>query len=240
MRKVVGFSGGKDSTAMLFRLLEEGHDVDDIIYCDTGMEFPEMYEHIKKVQGYIKEKYGRDMIVLKNDKSFEHYMFDYVIRKGKRKGEKGYGWSSMMNRWCTWALKNTVIDSYLEKYAKEGCIKYIGIAYDEQNRMKDQLYPLVEWGMTEKDCLQYCYDRGFDWGGLYEKFDRLSCWCCPLKNYKELAVLYKEYPELWRKLKHMDEKSRNTFKKDHSVVELEKILDRKIKKWKERKNGQSE
>ena len=230
MKKIVSFSGGKDSTAMLLRLLEEGYQVDEIFCCDTGMEFPEMYEHIKKVQRYIKEIYGKEITILKNEKSFEYYMFDYVITKGKRKGEKGYGWSSMLNRWCTWALKNVVVDEYLKKYDGEGYIKYIGIAYDEQKRMKDQLYPLVDWKMTEKDCLQYCYDRGFDWGGLYEKFDRLSCWCCPLKNQKELTVIYKEYPELWKKLKDMDKRSRNTFKKNCSVEELEVKLINKIKR----------
>ena len=24
--------------------------------------------------------------------------------------------------------------------------------------------------MTEADCLAYCKERGYDWGGLYEKF----------------------------------------------------------------------
>ena len=47
---VVSFSGGKDSTAMLLRMLEEGMRVDVILFCDTGLEFPEMYDHIDKVE----------------------------------------------------------------------------------------------------------------------------------------------------------------------------------------------
>ena len=42
---VVSLSGGKDSTAMLLRLLEEKRPVDLILFCDTGLEFPQMYEH---------------------------------------------------------------------------------------------------------------------------------------------------------------------------------------------------
>lgn len=33
---VLSLSGGKDSTAMLLRLLEESRPVDFIIYCDRG------------------------------------------------------------------------------------------------------------------------------------------------------------------------------------------------------------
>jgi 3'-phosphoadenosine 5'-phosphosulfate sulfotransferase (PAPS reductase)/FAD synthetase len=39
---VVSLSGGKDSTAMLLRLLEEGRPVDLILFCDTGLEFEAM------------------------------------------------------------------------------------------------------------------------------------------------------------------------------------------------------
>ena len=35
-KKIVSFSGGKDSTAMLLRLLEENYQVDDIVFFDTG------------------------------------------------------------------------------------------------------------------------------------------------------------------------------------------------------------
>ena len=36
---IVSFSGGKDSTAMLLRLLESGMPVDMILFNDTGLEF---------------------------------------------------------------------------------------------------------------------------------------------------------------------------------------------------------
>ena len=56
MKHIVSFSGGKDSTAMLLRMLEENMQVDEIIYCDTYKEFPQMYKHIEKIKKYIKEK----------------------------------------------------------------------------------------------------------------------------------------------------------------------------------------
>ena len=58
-------------------------------------------------------------------------------------------------------------------------------------------------------------------GGENRVVDRLSCWCCPLKNLKELKILYKFYPELWQELKAMDKKSYNQFRADYSVEQLE-------------------
>ena len=47
---VLSLSGGKDSTAMLLRLLEEKRPVDLILFCDTGLEFPQMYEHLDRLE----------------------------------------------------------------------------------------------------------------------------------------------------------------------------------------------
>ena len=220
MKHIVSFSGGKDSTAMLLRMLEENMQVDEIIYCDTYKEFPQMYKHIEKIKKYIKEKYNKEITTLKAEKDFDYYMFEHEKTRGKNKGKRGYGWSTMLCRWCTSNLKTNVINKYL-KAKNEEYTEYIGIACDEPKRIKDKCYPLIDWGMTEKDCLHYCYERGFDWDGLYEHFDRVSCWCCPLKNLKELEILYKYYPELWEELKKMDKRAYNQFRKDYSVEQLE-------------------
>ena len=50
MKHIVSFSGGKDSTAMLLRMLEENMQVDEIIYCDTYKEIPQMYKNIEKIK----------------------------------------------------------------------------------------------------------------------------------------------------------------------------------------------
>ena len=45
----------------------------------------------------------------------------------------------------------------------------------------------VEAGRTAKDvCREYCTERGFTWDGLYERFSRVSCFCCPLQGIGEL------------------------------------------------------
>ena len=65
---------------------------------------------------------------------------------------------------------------------RKNALNFIGIAADETHRCKDDphnCYPLVEWGITETQALQLCYNRGYDWGGLYEIYRRASCWCFP-------------------------------------------------------------
>ena len=68
---------------------------------------------------------------------------------------------------------------------------------------------------------KYCYDHGFDWGGLYELFRRPSCWCCPLQPLAELRILRKNFPDLWERLKDMEHRTWNTFKEFYTVDQLE-------------------
>ena len=70
IKHIVNFSGGKDSTAMLIRMLEENMQVDEIIFCkvmatqNIGAELPEMYEYIDKIDKYIQDKYNKKITVI--------------------------------------------------------------------------------------------------------------------------------------------------------------------------------
>ena len=218
-KHIVQFSGGKDSTAMLLMMLEQGMPIDDIIFCDTTMEFPAMYEHIDKVEKYI----GRPITRLKPPHDFIYYFAQHPKKRGKNKGKLGYGWPRMWARWCTRLFKIDLTAKYLRCVSEYNL--YIGIARDEpkrhEKRMKNVIHPLYDWGITESMALQYCYNHGFDWSGLYEQFRRVSCWCCPLQSLNELRKLRKFHPELWRKLLKMDDMVEHKFKPDWSVRHLE-------------------
>ncbi len=217
---VVSLSGGKDSTAMLLRMLEEGMPVDIILFCDTGLEFAGMYHHIDKLEKYI----NRPITRLRSEDSFEYLFLEYMPKRKnpKLEGYKGFSWPGPKNRWCTATLKTRIIHRYLRELEREHTvIQYIGIAADEPQRIRAFNYPLVEWGMTEADCLAYCRDRGFGWDGLYDIFHRVSCWCCPLQSLEELRKLRKHFPALWLQLQSWDRQTWRTFLKRYSAEQLE-------------------
>lgn len=216
---VVSFSGGKDSTAMLLRMLELGMRVDEIIFCDTGMEFPQMYEHVDKVERCI----GRPITRLKAEHDFEYMLLHYKIHARNGNIKHGYGFANMRHRWCTAYFKRDMMRRSLR--GRKNIVWYVGIAADEPQRIKDKRYPLVDWGWTEADALKYCYDKGFDWDGLYKIFRRVSCWCCPLKSIDECRKLRKHFPDLWKKLREWDRQTWRKFKADWTVDELDARFD---------------
>lgn len=216
---IVSFSGGKDSTAMLLKMIEKNMQIDEIIFCDTGVEFDDMYNHINQVEHYI----GRTITKISSERNFEYYLLNHI--KTTRSGEKveGYSFPGPRQRWCTSKLKIDVINRYISSLKiKYNVIEYIGIAYDEKHRAKEKIYPLIDWEMTEADCLEYCYKKGFYWGGLYQIFSRVSCWCCPLQPLYELRQLRKYYPDKWNTLLQWQSKTYRKFRADLSVEELEK------------------
>lgn len=231
---VLSLSGGKDSTALGLEWLAR-HKADpvtyplhEVVYCDTWMEFPAMMEHINQLEKIFMDA-GIKFTRLKSEKSFEYLMFDHWpnFRKNSKFHEQGYSWPGPRSRWCTAMLKRDLIDRHLRGIqGKYSVIQLTGLAADERERLQrenniNHLHPLAEWGWTEADCLKYCYSHGFDWGGLYEIFHRVSCWCCPLQSLEELRNLRKHFPNLWAKLLDMEHRTWRTFRADYSVDQLE-------------------
>lgn len=227
---VASFSGGKDSTAMVLELIERKEPLNEVLFCDTYKEFPAMYKHISKVKQIIEEA-GIKFTEIRSPKSFDYLMFEYQPKRktDKYEGLKGKSWACSRCRWCTGALKTNVINRHIKKLSKEyNVLQYIGLAADELyrlerdgNKRKDHIHPLVIWGWDEEKCLNYCYDKGFNWDGLYKLFKRVSCWCCPLQGLEALRNLRTHFPELWDELLDMDSRTWRKFRPDFSVKQLE-------------------
>ena len=235
---VISLSGGKDSSYLLLQMIERGMPIDAVLSADTGMEFPEMYGHLEKLDDLLYRERGIHITTLRHPKGFEWLMFDEPKQKPKTLENRarlgippcGNGWPGIRVRWCTGQLKTHLISNEVNRLKRDkNALHYVGIAADEAWRCKGEQYPLVDWGVTEAEALRGCYDRGFDFGGLYEIYHRASCWCCPFQRIEELRRLRKHHPELWDKLMELDRRARaqfgpgplGQFKKNWSVDRLE-------------------
>ena len=210
---------------MLLRLLEDNKPLDAVMFFDTGMEFDAIYRNRDKMFPMLKI-FGVEYVELHPEKPFLYSMYDRPIKKRNGSIQYGYSWCGGVCRWgkrYKAALKDQVID-------------YVGIAADEPERFEKMQYdgkilPLVEWGMTEADCLKYCRDRHWNWNeetvsgriDLYDVLDRVSCWCCRNKNLKELHAIHDKLPEYWDRLRAMQSRLDEPMKgPGKSIFDLER------------------
>jgi len=226
MKHIVSYSGGKDSTYMLIKMLEKNMPVDEIIFIDTGMEFQQLYDYIDRIENYI----GRRITRLKPKKTWDDLFFHKKTR-GKHVGQIN---AFPMVRTCDMSrqLKIETAKRYYRSIADK-FIVYLGIAYNEPKRfarLKDnERAPLYEWKITEDFVLKELKRMGLH-NPLYDTFDRLGCYTYPNMTLKELRLMRKRYPKEYSKLlwygkqaeKHAIERRFAEFKPDWTLSELEK------------------
>lgn len=158
MKYIASCSFGKDSLAMVLMLIERGLPLDEVVFYDTGMEFQAIYD-LRDDMLPIFQQHGIKYTTLYPDNPF---LYDMLERPVKGRERRGYGWCGGLCRWGT-TCKLRTIDQYAER---QGAKVYVGIAADETPRLQKErkpykLFPLAEFGMTEADCLQYCYSAGY-------------------------------------------------------------------------------
>ena len=233
MKHIASVSFGKDSLAMLLLLIEKKYPLDEVVFYDTGKEFQAIYDTRDMVLPILRAN-GIKYVELHPDVSFDYKMFDKPVRKRGTNiiHKHGYSWCGGTCRWGT-----TDKLKALERHAGGG-IEYVGIAADETDRLfKDRRgnksFPLEKLGMSESDCLKYCYSHGFFWleNGvrLYDILDRVSCWCCRNKNLRELKGIYLSLPRYWQMLKDIQRQLNEPMKgPGKSVFDLETRFNNEI------------
>jgi len=241
---IASVSWGKDSLYMLLRLIEEGAPLNEVAFYDTGMEFQAIYDTRDKVLPMLAERNIKYTEFSRN-RPFLYDMLEKPVN-GKNGFHLGYSWCGGSTRWGT-SEKERTLDANAREYSKKGynVFQYVGIAADEPKRRVERLppwkiTPLVSWGIIEAECLQGCYERGFEWlekgFRLYDLLDRVSCWCCANKNLKELRNIYIHLPEYWEQLKEIQRRTDRPMKGGgKSVFDLEERFFEELKQEEQNK-----
>lgn len=232
---IANLSGGRDSSAMVVRFLELGNKIDYIIFCDTGHEFPEMYEYIDKLDSYIQRNFNHKLTRIDASKEIEKWAFEYPIQRGELKGKlRGLPFVNRKD-YCTREAKINPTRKFIQSKCSE---KYrvsalIGYTYNEvENGRTSNLdyaiarYPLHEWGWNEKEVSDYLSEKQI-MNPLYNRFERTGCYFCPKQSKASLYNLWKFYPHLWQKMKDFEAKAKklgcvNQTFKIKSILEYEK------------------
>ena len=205
-------SFGKDSAAMLLKIIEKGLPLDKVVFYDVR----------DSLLPVIRD-YGAEYVELKPKRPFFYDMLEKPVKHRDGTTSCGYRWCGGACRWGT-AAKVSAIDRETRGYTV-----YVGIAADEtpriaKERAANKVLPLVDFNMTETECLQYCRENGISWdeGGvdLYEVLDRVSCWCCRNKNLKELRGIYENLPGYWEKLVSLENQIGENMKASASLPAL--------------------
>lgn len=188
IKYIPSISFGKDSTAMLLMMIERNEPIHSALYFDTEREFPEIRTHAKRLITDTGVKF----------QTVRHWAgFDFL--------EARYGRPHPCGGWCV-GRKTEGCNKYLRLILKDNpdIVECIGYSADEQKRA-DKIskkwpvrFPLIELGITGKMALEYCYDHGYFFDGIYDWMPskRVSCYNCPKQSKKDWMAIKEHHPEL--------------------------------------------
>ncbi|MDD4750080.1 MAG: phosphoadenosine phosphosulfate reductase family protein [Methanosarcinaceae archaeon] len=192
----VSYSGGKDSLAVL-QLVEECLDDYEIMFADTGIEFPETLENVQKVA----QHYGKPLRTTSAGEAF----WDSI---------GVFGPPSMDTRWCCKICKLGPITRLIRDNYGKGCLSFIGQRkYESHARALSKRVwknpwvgnqigasPIQDW--TALHVWLYIFQTQAPYNPAYEKgYDRMGCWLCPSSSLSDFFLLEEVHPELAEKLK---------------------------------------
>lgn len=234
MKHVASCSFGKDSLATLVLAVVHEEPLDEAVYCevmfddDISGEVPEHRDFIYERAIPFLEKNGVNIKILRSDTTFLQ-SFYRVLTKGDYVG-KINGWP-LCGRCCIQRdCKLPPINAY-KKMLGADVIQYIGIAYDEQERLArldgaTTVSLLEKYQKTERDAVEICKHVGL-YSPIYEFAPRNGCFFCPNAKMRELRHLHDHHPDLWARLMQCQaapNKPTERFNRDYRFDEIDALF----------------
>lgn len=195
---ILSLSGGKDSTALALFIREnlpQIHEKIEYVFYDTGLDLPETYDYLNKIEVFLDKK----ITYVKPEKSFDHIMTVNKMIPGK------------FARWCTVDLKIKpsvkFIREKVEKYGYEKINLYVGIRADESSRsgvvLKSEFekkyvtpqYPLIEHNFNLADVEELLVKSGLNYPDYYKWRKRNGCYLCFYQTPLDWINLYERHPD---------------------------------------------
>ena len=209
MIRVVQFSGGKDSTALVLWARAHFGDAFTPLFADTGWEHPLTMAYIEHIDRTVL---GGRLVRVRSAKYAD--MEDLVTRKGRVPSAKA--------RFCTEELKVIPTRDYL-RTLPDATVVYQGIRGDESKprldagaRVWSDVYdcwvyrPLFRWPVERVFELHRLY--GVEPNPLYKLgAGRVGCFPCININLGELKRVGKLLPEIWERAATLERAATRTF-----------------------------
>lgn len=214
---IVSFSGGRTSAYMTYHLLQTTPDRSNVhvLFANTGQEDERTLEFVNNCDKFFgfNTTWIEAVPNPQVGKGTDYEVVDYetASRDGKpfERVIAKYGIPNKAYPHCTRELKMNPIIKYVRSLGlkKRTYDMAIGIRADEFDRMSSKaavegiVYPLVEWGVTKQDVLDWWLNQPFD---LMLPEHRGNCTWCWKKSFRKLFTLANESPEIFDFPKRME------------------------------------
>jgi 3'-phosphoadenosine 5'-phosphosulfate sulfotransferase (PAPS reductase)/FAD synthetase len=234
-RHVVNISGGKDSAALAVYIAQEyPHIPAEYVFCDTGVELPETYEYLERLEAILGQEIVRlnslDLLGMKRKPGrnpFDIWLKEYY---------GGY-LPNHSARWCTRVLKIKPLEAYI---GNDYAFSYLGIRGDEEREGylgKDKkppkiseknniipVYPFRDDDIGIADVKTLLEANSIGMPEYYKWRSRSGCYFCFYQQLGEWQGLKEYHPSLFEKAKQYEKIEGDkmfTWNGDYSLDEIE-------------------